>query len=97
MISPLIGVGNASSILIGQAHGAGDTDRMRRVAGTTLGVGLSLGVAGGALCAIFVRPLLHLIGTPADIFEISVDYARVFFGGFPLLLLRISCIPARHR
>ena len=85
MISFLIGVGNASSILIGQAHGAGDTERMKRVAGTTLGVGLSLGVIAGALCAIFVRPLLHLIGTPADIFEISTDYARVFFGGFPLL------------
>ncbi|HTX03814.1 MAG TPA: MATE family efflux transporter [Candidatus Acidoferrales bacterium] len=85
MISFLLGVGGASSILIGQAHGAGDTDRMQRVAGTTLGLGLSLGVIGGALCAIFVRPLLHLIGTPADIFDMSAGYARVFFAGFPLL------------
>jgi putative MATE family efflux protein len=85
MISFFLGVGSASSILIGQAHGAGDTERMRRVAGTTLGVGLSLGVIAGALCAIFVRPLLHLIGTPADIFDMSANYARVFFCGFPLL------------
>lgn len=85
MISFFLGIGSASSILIGQAHGAGDTARMRSIAGTTLGIGLVLGVIVGTLCALFVRPLLHLIGTPADIFDLSASYARVIFAGFPIL------------
>jgi putative MATE family efflux protein len=85
MVSFFIGVGNASSILIGQAHGAGDVARMKRVAGTTLGLGLFLGAVFGVLCALLVRPILHAIGTPADIFDMSVSYARVFFAGFPVL------------
>ena len=85
MLSFFLGLGSASAILIGQAHGAGDVVRMQRVAGTTLGLGLFLGAILGTLCAIFVSPLLHLIGTPADIFETSAAYARVIFAGFPLL------------
>ena len=89
MMSFFLGLGSASSILIGQAHGAGDVRRMQRVAGTTLGLGLILAVVTGVLCALFVRPLLHLIGTPADIFDDSVAYARVIFAGFPLLFTYI--------
>lgn len=86
MISFFLGLGNAGSILIGQAHGAGDVHRLKRVAGTTLGIGLGLAVVMGIVCAVFVRPLLHLIGTPADIFDDSAAYGRVIFAGFPLLL-----------
>lgn len=89
MISFFLGLGSASSILIGQAHGAGDARRMRRVAGTTLGIGLILASLTGALCLVFVGPLLHVIGTPADIFADSAAYARVIFAGFPLLFTYI--------
>ncbi len=99
MVSFLLGIGSASSILIGQAHGAGDTERMKRVAGTTLGVGLTLGVIGGALCAIFVRQLLHLIGTPADIFDMSVDYATGLFRrvSADLHVSLVLDVPSRYR
>ena len=84
-ISFLIGLSSASTILIGQAHGAGDVKRMKVVAGTTLGLGLVLGIVVGALGAIFAPELLRVIGTPADIFDSSVDYARIVFASFPVL------------
>src|ERR1700687_1530349 len=44
LFSFLIGVGTGSSILIGQAHGAGDAHRVKRVSGTVLGATLAFGV-----------------------------------------------------
>lgn len=95
VVSFLLGLGTASSILIGQAYGAGDIPRVKMVAGTTLGLASILGIAGGALCAVFVDPLLHMIGTPHDIFELSKQYARVIFISFPVLftyLIYSTCL-----
>jgi putative MATE family efflux protein len=85
MISFFIGISSASAVLIGQAYGAGNQERIKAVAGTTLALSLGGGLAVGGLGAIFVAPLLHLIGTPADIFDTSSAYARVTFLALPLL------------
>lgn len=91
----LLGLGTAGSILIGQAYGAGDLPRVKRIAGTTLGLALIFGIVGGALCAIFIDPLLRMIGTPPDIFELSKQYARVIFISFPVIftyLIYSTCL-----
>ncbi|MBV8150001.1 MAG: MATE family efflux transporter [Candidatus Eremiobacteraeota bacterium] len=87
VISFLIGLGSASSVLIGQAYGAHDLHRVKAVAGTSLGFALILGIGLGALCAVFTAPLLHLIGTPPDIFSLSLQYARVIFISFPVFFV----------
>src|SRR6516162_7096419 len=45
LISFLVGLSSGASVLIGQAYGAGDYHKMKRVTGTVLLMGLSLGVA----------------------------------------------------
>jgi len=67
MISFFIGIASGSTVLIGQAYGAGNTRRLKQVAGTTLGLTIVVGVVAGAAGAIFVHPLLSAIGTPSDI------------------------------
>jgi putative MATE family efflux protein len=90
MIAFFIGIASASSVLIGQAYGARDEERLKAVAGTTLAVSL----ASGALVAIgsiwFLPPLLHLIGTPADVFGDALAYAHVLFYSLPLLFVYIA-------
>jgi putative MATE family efflux protein len=90
MIAFFIGIASASSVLIGQAYGARDEERLKAVAGTTL----TVAIASGAVVAIgsiwFLPPLLHLIGTPADVFDDALAYAHVLFYSLPLLFVYIA-------
>jgi putative MATE family efflux protein len=85
MISFFIGISSASSVLIGQAYGARDEERIKAVAGTTLCLSVGGGLVIGVLGAVFARALLHLIATPANIFDAATHYATVIFLSLPLL------------
>ncbi|MEY2853494.1 MAG: hypothetical protein RL030_626, partial [Pseudomonadota bacterium] len=91
LISFIMGLGAGSSVLIGQAWGAHETDRVRKVAGTTLTVGLIGGLVIGVVGAIFAPQLLRALRTPADILPEATAYARVMLlampGLFAFLLL----------
>ena len=90
MVAFFIGIASGSSVLIGQAYGARDEERLKAVAGTTLTLSLGAGIVLGALGWFFCPQLLHLIGTPADIFELSLAYARVTFVSLPLLFVYLA-------
>jgi putative MATE family efflux protein len=90
MVSFFIGIASASSVLIGQAFGAHDEDRIEAIAGTTLTLALGLGALVGVLGFAFAGPLLHLIGMPADVFALSERYAKVTFLSLPLLFVYIG-------
>jgi putative MATE family efflux protein len=90
MISFFIGIASASSVLIGQAYGAHDEERLKAVAGTMITLSLASGFVLGALGIAFCPQLLHLIGTPADIFDDAVAYARVMFASMPILFVYIA-------
>src|SRR5579875_652124 len=59
MISFFIGISSASTVLIGQAYGARDQERLKAVAGTTLTLSLVSGLAIGIASWWFLPPLLH--------------------------------------
>jgi putative MATE family efflux protein len=85
----VVGLGAGASVLVGQAWGARDPQKVRRVAGTVLVGGLLLSclVAGAGLVGIgFV---LRALGTPADILPDAVGYARVFMLAIPPLFLHL--------
>lgn len=78
-----IGIGTGASVLIGQAWGAKDVARVKAIAGSTLLVGISLGIVVAILGSTFTEPLLRALGTPADILPDTVTYARIMFLGAP--------------
>ena len=90
MISFFIGIFSASTVLVGQAYGAHDEERLKAVAGTTLALSIGGGLVIGGLGAIFVQPLMHVIATPPDIFEDAAHYARIVFLGLPLLFTYLA-------
>jgi putative MATE family efflux protein len=90
MIAFFIGIASGSTVLIGQAFGARNEERLKAVAGTTLAVALGAGAAIGIASWFFLPPLLHLIGTPLDVFDDAVAYARVIFLSLPLLFVYIA-------
>lgn len=83
-IAFVIGLGTGSTILIGQAWGAGERDKVKAVAATalmaTLAIGLTIAVFGG----LFTRQLMIALATPADILDQATDYARIMMVAMPL-------------
>jgi putative MATE family efflux protein len=83
LISFLIGLASGASILIGQAWGARNIDKIKQITGTTLTVAFVLGLVVAAIGALFTRDLMGLLGAPADIVEQATAYGRIMLIGMP--------------
>jgi putative MATE family efflux protein len=90
LVSFTIGVGSGSSILIGQAYGARNEERVKAIVGTTLTFTFILGVVLSVIGGIFTWDIMRLIGTPENILAVSVHYARILFWSMPILYVYIA-------
>jgi putative MATE family efflux protein len=88
-VSLVIGIGSGASVLIGQAWGAREPGKVRQITGTALSVGALIGVVAAVLGAVFARPAMVALGTPADVLEDALAYARVMMLTMPVLLVFI--------
>ncbi|MBR0711312.1 MATE family efflux transporter [Bradyrhizobium liaoningense] len=80
----VMGLSTGATVLIGQAFGAGEHDKIRSVVGTTLTVGLVLSIAIALVGGILSRQLMTLLATPANILDQASAYARVVLLTMPL-------------
>jgi putative MATE family efflux protein len=87
LVSFTIGIGSGSSILIGQAYGARNEERLKAIVGTTLTFTFLLGLVLAVLGGIFTWDILRLIGTPENIIAVTVHYARILFWSMPIMFL----------
>ena len=92
ILSIIIGMSAAVSVLAGQAWGARDLARLRRVATTALCVALGCGVAVGVPGAFGAGALMRLLGTPADVIGDATAYARLLLLAMPLTFVLWTCI-----
>jgi Na+-driven multidrug efflux pump len=83
-ISFVVGLGSGAGVLIGQAWGAGEVEKVKAVAGTTLTVALLLAGSIAILGGMFSRQLLVALATPPDILAASNSYARIMMIAMPL-------------
>ena len=91
MIAFFIGIASGATVLIGQAYGARDEERLKAVAGTTLTLCIGLGRRSSAGSAgSSRRSCIGLIRTPPDVFAQSLAYARVTFLGLPVLFVYLA-------
>ena len=86
-IAFMIGLGAGASVLIGQAWGAREPDKVRAIAGTALAVGIAFGAAVALCGGLFAEPLMRLLGTPPDILATATTYSRVVLLGMPGLFV----------
>lgn len=86
-ISFMIGLGSGASVLIGQAWGAKEADRVRAITGTTIMLGLCLGLVVAVLGGLFTQPMLRQLGTPEDILPDATAYARISMVAAPGIFL----------
>ena len=83
-IAFVIGLSAGASVMIGQAWGANEPDRVKAVAGTTMTVTLLLAVAIAISGGLFTRPLLVALATPPDVLDAAVSYARIMMISMPI-------------
>jgi len=94
MFSGVFGFGMAATVLIGQFAGRRDIDGVRRVMGTVTGIFLSFSIAIALLGWIFAPAILRLLGTPADVFPLALDYLRVIFLAMPPVFMMVLLMMA---
>lgn len=88
-ISLIIGLGAGASVLIGQAWGAREPHKVKQVAGTALTLGALIGLVAAVAGTVFAREAMTALGTPADVLDDAVAYARMMMLFMPLLLVFI--------
>jgi len=87
LFSFVFGVSSGSSVLIGQAFGAKDLHKVKKIAGTVTGAALYLGIIV-AVVGYFGSPtILTWLATPPDIIAQSDAYARVAFLTMPVFFV----------
>ncbi len=87
LISFMIGLGSGAAVLIGQAWGANEMERVKAIAGTTLMVGLLSGVTVAVFGGAFTETMLRALGTPLDILAGATAYARVMLIATPAIFV----------
>lgn len=83
IVNLFMGLSVGTSVVVARDYGAGQADAVSRSVHTSVAIsiigGLIVMVAGLALC----KPLLVIMGTPADILDLSVLYMRIYFISMP--------------
>lgn len=79
----VLGLSTGTTVLIGQAFGRGDMERVRAIAGSALALTLLAGTAIAVLGSLFAEPLMIALATPADIIGPATDYARIMMVSMP--------------
>src|SRR5437660_258087 len=83
-IAFVMGLSSGAGVLIGQAWGAGETEKVKAIAGTTLTVALLFAGLIAILGGLFGRQLLVALATPPDILAAAASYARIMMITMPL-------------
>jgi putative MATE family efflux protein len=87
LISFIIGLSSGATVLIGQAWGARNVDKVKEVAGTTFTATFLMGLVVALIGIFFTGDLMKLLGAPANILEPATNYARVLLIGMPGLFI----------
>ena len=80
----VMGLSTGATVLIGQAFGAREHDKIKVVVGTTLAIGLLFSISVALIGGLFSRQLMMALATPADILAPASTYARIMLLTMPL-------------
>jgi putative MATE family efflux protein len=87
LFSFVFGVSSGASVLVGQAFGANDHHKVKRIAGTVIAAALYLGIIVAVLGAFGSPTVLGWLRTPPDIIGQADAYARVLFLTMPVFFV----------
>ncbi len=81
------GLATGANVLIAKYIGENRTEHISGALHTALRFSLISGICGALLGQFVARPLLTAIQTPTDILDSAILYLRIYFIGYPFLML----------
>lgn len=87
IVNLFMGLSVGAGVIAAQDIGAHRYDDVKRLVNTSVTSSLIGGFVVGVLGFLAARPLLTVMGTPADVLEEAVPYMRAYFCGMPGCLL----------
>ncbi|HEX2945893.1 MAG TPA: MATE family efflux transporter [Clostridia bacterium] len=87
IVNLFMGLSVGTSVVVAQASGAGRPDAVSRSAHTSIVISIISGLVVMVLGLVLCAPLLVMMGTPADILDLSVLYMKIYFIGIPALMV----------
>ena len=71
------GVGMGMSLVVAQKYGAGDTEGIKKTSAACIVIGLTMTLLTSVLGLFFLKDLLLLLNTPAEILDEAYAYTRI--------------------
>lgn len=87
IVNVFIGLSVGANVLVAQFYGARKNRELEETVHTAMLVALLGGIILIVIGQILAPPLLRIMGTPEDVFPLSVLYIRIFFLGMPVNLV----------
>jgi len=83
IVNLFMGLSVGTSVIVAQDYGAGQPAAVSRSVHTSIAISIIGGLIVMAAGLAFCEPLLDIMGTPEDIFDLSVLYMKIYFIGMP--------------
>lgn len=87
LVSLSLGLSMGVNVLLAALTGGGREEEIPDAVRTSMLVALVLGIVGALLGQKLSAPLLRAIHTPESVFPLARQYLRLYFAGYPALLL----------
>lgn len=87
LINLFMGLSMGANVIIANHIGQHDERGIKDAIGTAMVVAVASGLALMVVGVVLARPILTLIGTPADVLPMAVDYLGTFFLGIPFFMV----------
>jgi putative MATE family efflux protein len=81
----IVGLAMGTTVTLARAIGAKDERNASRTIGTTVSLFISLGIIGALVLLALVKPIVHVMATPAEAVEGTAAYLRICFIGIPFI------------
>lgn len=83
IVNLLMGLSVGTSVVVAQDYGANKPDDVSRSVHTSIAISIIGGLVVMVAGFVFCKPLLIMMGTPADIIGLSELYLKIYFIGLP--------------
>jgi putative MATE family efflux protein len=87
IVTLFMGLSVGTSVMVAQDYGAGKPADVSQSVHTSVAISIISGLVIMAIGLALCEPLLNIMGTPKDIFDLSVLYMKIYFLGLPATMV----------
>lgn len=87
LVNLFVGISLGANVVIANASGQGDDDRIKKAVHTSILVAIIAGIVMAVFGEAVSKPVINLLGVPENVYDMALLYLRVYLLGMPVILL----------